>query len=182
MASALANRYAQALADVVTRPGAATGAAAVTAELGAFLAAFRTSLELRNVLLSPAVALARKKSLIAVLGGRLGLSRIALNFLYVVTEHRRLTLLGEMLAAFEALLDERAGAIRAAITTAQPASAEDQNLLIDRLSQRTGRSVRSKFSVDASLLGGAVVRIGSTIYDGSVKGRLAALERRLGAE
>ena len=182
MASALANRYAQALVEVVIKPGTVTTPAAVTAELGAFLAAFRTSPDLRSVLLSPAIAPGKKKSLIAALGSRLGVTRITQNFLYVVADHRRLSLLGEMLAAFEALLDERSGAVRADITTAQPAAAEDQNVLTARLNQKTGRSVRSRFSVDASLLGGVVVRIGSTIYDGSVKGRLAALERRLGAE
>jgi F-type H+-transporting ATPase subunit delta len=182
MASAVANRYARALVGVVTKPGAPATPDSTATELGAFLGAFRSSADLRNVLLSPAVAPQKKKNLLASLGARLGFSRSTQNFLYVVTDHRRLNLLGEMLAAFESLLDERLGVVRASVTTAQPADRDQQAALTGKLSERTGRRVRATFGADSRLLGGVVVRIGSTIYDGSVKGRLAALQRRLGAE
>jgi F-type H+-transporting ATPase subunit delta len=182
MASAVANRYARALVEVVTKPGAPSTPESTTAELGAFLEAFRSSVELRSVLLSPAVAPQKKKNILSGLGARLGLSRATQNFLYVVTDHRRLNLLGEMLAAFESLLDERRGVVRAGVTTAQPAAPDQQAALTSQLGERTGRHVRARFDSDGGLLGGVVVRIGSTIYDGSVKGRLAALQRRLGAE
>jgi F-type H+-transporting ATPase subunit delta len=181
MASALANRYARALVEVLTLPGAAAPDA-LLGELSAFLEVFRGSSDLRNVLLSPAVAPQKKKDLIAALGARLSLGRVSRNFLYVVTDHRRLNLLGEMLAAVEALLDERRGVVRADITTAQPAAPDQQAALAGKLSHKTGRQVRATYSTDPALLGGAVVRIGSTVYDGSVRGQLAALQRRLGAE
>lgn len=182
MASALANRYARALVEVVTKPGATATPEAAAAQLTAFLETFRGSLELRNVLLSPAVSPAKKRSILAGLGSRLGLGQVAENFLYVVTDHRRLTLLGEMLAAVQALLDERRGVVRAEVTTAQPAGADDQGALAAALSHKTSGDVKARFQTDPGLLGGAVVRIGSTIYDGSVRGQLSALQRRLGAE
>jgi len=182
MASALANRYARALVEVVTKAGAAGTPETVIGQLAAFQDVFRGSAELRSVLLSPAVPPAKKKAIIAGLGSRAGLGQVARNFLYVVADHRRLTLLSEMLAAVQALLDDQRGVVRAEVTTAQPAGPDDQSVLTARLSQRTGRNVQTRFQTDPGLLGGAVVRIGSTIYDGSVRGQLGALQRRLGAE
>ena len=182
MASALANRYARALVEVVTKQGAAGTPEAVIGQLAAFQDVFRGSAELRSVLLSPAVPPAKKKSIIAGLGARVGLDQVARNFLYVVADHRRLSLLGEMLAAVQSLLDEQRGVVRAEVTTAQPAVEEDRRALTARLAQKTGHSVQTRFQTDPGLLGGAVVRIGSTIYDGSLRGQLGALQRRLGAE
>jgi F-type H+-transporting ATPase subunit delta len=179
MASALANRYAQALADVVTQPGAALSPDSAMTELAAFWDAFRSSAELRSVLLSPAVAPQKKRNIVASLGARFGMSQITRNFLNVVMDHRRLSLLGDMLAGLQAVLDERNGVVRAEVITARPADAEDQNLLTTRLNQKTGRRVAARFTTDPALLGGAVLRVGSTIYDGSVKGQLAALRKQI---
>ena len=182
MASALANRYARALVDVITKPGAAVTPEKTTAELESFVSTFQASPELRNVLISPAVAPQKKRAIIAGLGERLGLSRTTQNFLYVITNHRRLGLLDQILAAIERLLDERLGVVRAEVASAQPVEPEQQSAVAAGLGKVTGKQVRARFSVDPSLLGGVVARIGSTIYDGSVRGRLQALERRLIAE
>jgi F-type H+-transporting ATPase subunit delta len=181
MAGALANRYASALVDVVSRTPV-PGPEKTAAELAAFLAAFHASLDLRNVLLSPAVAPDKKKAVILALGARIGLSGTTANFLRVVTDHRRLGLLDEMLAAFQALLDERHGILRADVASAQPVQEDLQSALAAGLSRVTGKQVRPRFTVDPALLGGVVARIGSTIYDGSVRGRLHVLGRRLAAE
>jgi F-type H+-transporting ATPase subunit delta len=182
MASAVANRYGQALVEVVTRPGSPLVADKAIEELSAFWAVFQSSTELRNVLFSPAVPPAKKRAVLGEVSVRLGLSRTSQNFLYVVTDHRRLNLLNEMIAAVQGLLDERQGVVRAAVTSAQPASPEQQEALAARLGQLTGKQVRAQFAVDTALLGGAVARIGSTIYDGSVRGQLQALERQLASE
>jgi len=182
MASAVATRYARALVDVVTKPGAASTPEAATAELDSFAAAFAVSAELRNVLLSPAIAPVKKKAVIAGLASRLGLSRTTRNFLYVVADHRRLGMLPEMRAAFQGLLDERLGIVRVDVASAQPIDAGQQQALAARLGERTGRQVRLNCSADPALLGGLVARIGSTIYDGSVRGRLRAIERRLATD
>jgi F-type H+-transporting ATPase subunit delta len=182
MAAALANRYARALADVVTAPGSEVTAEEAVAQLGAFAALLESSSELRRVLTSPTVPPARKKALLARLGSRLGVARTTQNFLYVVSDHRRLGLLGQMREALEKLLDERMGVARAAIASAQPIEAVHQAALAGKLSRLTGKQARLEFAVDPALLGGVVARIGSTIYDGSVRGRLRALGRRLATE
>src|SRR5689334_10142695 len=107
MAGALANRYARALVDVATRPGAPVSPEQVTAELRSFTATLTQSVELQNVLLSPAVTLEKKKALLDKLANRLGINRITLNFLKIVTDHRRLSYLDEMLSGFQTLLDEK---------------------------------------------------------------------------
>lgn len=183
MAAAIATRYAQALVDVVTGAGpAAVGPEKTKAELEAFAATFKGSLELRNVLLSPAVPPVKKKVIITEIGARLGISPTTRNFLFVLADHRRLELLEEMKAAFEALLDERLGIVRAGVACAQPIDAAQQSQLAAQLGRLTGKQVRLDCQVDPALLGGLVARIGSTIYDGSVRGQLQALERRLAAE
>ena len=182
MAGAIANRYARALVDVVTKPGAAVTSEKARSELADFIAALEASPELRNVLLSPAVAPDKKKSIIAELGRRLDLSANVQNFLRVVIDHRRLPLLGEMLAAVEAQVDERLGIVRADVGSAHSVDPDQQSALSARLSELTGKQVRLRFSVDPQILGGIVARIDSTIYDGSVRGQLHALERRLATE
>ena len=182
MAAALANRYARALVDVVTRPGAKAAAEKTGVDLADFTAALSASAELQNVLLSPAVPREKKKALIAELSGRLGLAGTTQNFLLVVTDHRRLLILDEIVSAFRALLDERMGIVRAEVASAQPVEPEQQEALASRLSELTGKQVRPNFSVDPQLLGGVMARIGSTIYDGSVRGQLQTLGRRLAQE
>jgi F-type H+-transporting ATPase subunit delta len=139
-------------------------------------------LGLRTVLASPAVVPNQKKALVAALAARLGLAAVTQNFLRVVIDHRRLALLDEMIEAFEKILDERRGIVRAALASPQPVEPDQQSLLAARLASVTGRQVRLNVSVDPALLGGAVARIGSTVYDGSLRGRLRALERRLAQE
>ena len=178
MASVVANRYARALVEVI----APSGSEGVVAEVAAFAEVFRASAELRHVLLSPAVAPGKKRTVITQIAGRLGLSRTSRNFLCVVAEHRRLTLLDEMVVAVQGLLDERAGIARAEVTSAHPVPPGQQEALTARLGALTSKQVRAQFSVDPALLGGAVARIGSTIYDGSVRGQLRALERELASE
>lgn len=182
MAGAIANRYARALVDVTTRSGAPASPEQLTRELSDFVEVLHGSQELRNVLLTPAVATGKKKALVETLGGRLGLGKITRNFINVVIDHRRVPLLGEMLASFQTLLDERRGIVRADVVAAQPVDDAQQSALAGKLGEMTGKQVRLQLSVDPALLGGVVARIGSTIYDGSVRGQLHALGRRLASE
>ena len=180
--AAVAARYARALADVLTRPGAPAAPDQVRAELRSFLAALETSAELRTVLANPAVPAARKRALVERLGQPLELSRISLNFLFVLLDHRRMNLLDEILRLLETTLDERLGIVRAEVTTADELEAPERELLRDSLRRLTGQQVRAEFSVDPELLGGAVTRIGSTIYDGSVRERLRQIQQRLSSD
>jgi len=179
MPSAVATRYARALADVVLAPGAAAPPERVAADLRRFTGLFEESAELGNALVSPAVALARKRAVIHRLSGSLALSPVSRNFLMVLVDHRRTGILIEIIAAFEKLVDERLGLVRVEVETAQPLSEAGKSTLAQGLEAATGQKVIVKVSVNPDLIGGVVARIGSTLYDGSVRGRLEALARRL---
>ena len=179
--AAVAARYARALTDVVTRPGAPETPEAVERQLREFQAFVAESPELRTVLASPAVSAPRKKALLERLGARIGLSRVGRNFLFVLVDHRRIGLLGTILDAFRALVDERLGMVEAQVTAAAPLAEAERAELEAALGRLTGRRVRATYAVDPGLIGGAVTRIGSTIYDGSVREQLRLLRERLSA-
>ena len=179
--AAVAVRYARALTQVVTRPDAPVPASrdAVREELRSFLAVLESSAELRNVLATPAVPAAQRRALIERLGQPLALSRTSLNFLFVLLDHRRMNLLAGILDSFERMLDEREGIARAEVTTAAGLNDGQQQLWRQALETMAGRRVRAQFGVDPRLLGGAIARIGSTVYDGSVRGQLRRIRQRL---
>ncbi|MBZ5576052.1 MAG: ATP synthase F1 subunit delta [Acidobacteriia bacterium] len=180
--SAIAVRYADALADVVTAPGAALRPQDALAELQSFEAALRSSVNLRNALISPAVPGSRKKAVVARVGDVLGLSRITRNFLFVLIDHRRIAGLAEVVQIFEQKVDERLGFASAQVVSARELTEAQRTALNAELERRAGKRIRMRVSVDDALIGGVMARIGSTVYDGSVRGRLQSLERRLTAE
>lgn len=179
MSLAAANRYARALAEVVLAPGSTVDAPSALQQLRAFEGLLAESADLRNVLLSPAVPPARKRAVVSEFGQALGLARVVKNFLFVVIDHRRVNLLGTIANAFEEAVDERLGRVRADVRSALPLSDEQRAAVGERLRQLTGKEVRCEFEVEESLLGGLSARIGSKIYDGSVRGRLDVLRQRL---
>jgi F-type H+-transporting ATPase subunit delta len=180
--SAIAARYADALADVVTAPDSAVRPQDALAQLQAFDAALRSSADLHNALMTPAVPASRKKAVVGRLGEALGLSRVARNFLFVLIDHRRMAGLAEILQIFEKTIDERLGFARAEVTAARELTEAQRAALNPELERLAGKRIRMRVSVDEALIGGVVARIGSTVYDGSVRGRLHSLERRLTAE
>lgn len=179
MSLAAANRYARALAEVVLAPGSSADAPSVLQQLRAFEGLLAESADLRNVLLSPAVPPARKRAVVSEFGQMLGLAQVVKNFLFVVIDHRRVNLLGTIANAFEEAVDERLGRVRADVRSALPLSDEQRAAVGAQLRQLTGKEVRCEFEVEESLLGGLSARIGSKIYDGSVRGRLDVLRQRL---
>jgi F-type H+-transporting ATPase subunit delta len=180
--TAVAARYANALADVVTAPTAAISPQNAAAELRAFEAALESSQELREALATPAVPVGRKKAVIGRIADSLGISRVPRNFLYVLADHRRIGSLTPIIQQFEDVVDERLGFARADVASAERLSDSQRAALTTQLERLTGRKIRMHIEVDPALIGGAVARIGSTVYDGSVRGQLASLERRLTAE
>lgn len=182
ISSAIASRYAHALVDVVTSPSAAANPEAVTRELRGFEAAMAESPELRTALESPAISPARKRAVVGRIADRLDVSKITRNFLFVLIDHRRTAALPEIVEAFETFLDERLGFARADVTSAQELNEGQRAELARQLSALTGKQVKPRYTVAPELIGGVVARVGSTVYDGSVRGRLQALERRLAAE
>ena len=180
--SAVATRYANALADVVTAAGSALSPRDAVSELRAFAAALDGSTELRNALVTPAVPVGRKRAVVGRIAEILKLSRISLNFLYVLIDHRRIAALSGIIDSFELIVDDRLGFARADVSAARDMAEPQRAALTSKLERLTGRRIRMRFAVDERLIGGVVARIGSTVYDGSVRGQLASLGRRLGAD
>ena len=172
-------QYANALADVALAEGAATAA---EQQLGDFVATYAASAELRNVLSSPAVSKEEKRGVAEQIAARLGASKIVRNFLFVVIDHQRTHLLPEILLSFQTVLRDRQGVAEAEVFSAMTLSDAQKKEITRTLEQATGKKIEAKFSLDASLLGGALVRVGDTIYDGSLRNRLDGLRQRLTAE
>jgi F-type H+-transporting ATPase subunit delta len=147
-----------------------------------FGAAYAESAELRNVLANPAVIPAAKHGVIEKLVVRLGASRIVRNFLFVVVDNQRTHLLPKILQTFEDVLRERQGVAEAEVASATELTGPQKTQLQQTLQRLTGRKIQANYSLDPALLGGVVVRIGDTIYDGSVRNRLNQMRARLAAE
>jgi F-type H+-transporting ATPase subunit delta len=179
MSLAVANRYARALIDVVLEPASELDPRQVVAQLQSLEDVVAEFAELRNILLSPAVPLARKRAVLARLLETLSVSPLVRNFVFVVIDRRRILLLKEIRQAFETLLDERQSVVRADISSAGELSGPQRDRLREEISTLTGKRVRCEFAVEDSLLGGAVVKVGSSIYDGSLRGQLEAMRQRL---
>jgi|SRR5580698_3435348 F-type H+-transporting ATPase subunit delta len=182
MTSAVANRYAQALVDVVMAPGSPLKPEDAVAQLRAVDAIFQESLELRNALFTPAIPSSRKRAVMAKLIEEAGGSTLIRNFTYVLIDHRRIGIIGEIRQAFELQLDERLGFARADVSSAAPLEEGMRAALESELSRLTGKRMRLRFDVDPALLGGVVARIGSTVYDGSVRGELRQLAKKLAGQ
>jgi F-type H+-transporting ATPase subunit delta len=180
--SAVASRYASALADVVTDANSALRPQDAVAELRSFEALLQSSPELQNALTTPAIPGNRKKAVVGRFADLLKLSKITRNFLFVLIDRRRITSLSEIIQSFDQLVDERLGFARAEVASAQELTETQRTALNAQLERLTGKRIRMRFHVDESLIGGVVARIGSTVYDGSLRGQLASLEHRLRAE
>jgi len=175
----IANRYARALADVVASTG---NYRQVLGELEDFGAAYRQSLEFREVCETPAVGMAQKLSVLEALAGRMGSSHLALNFLRVLMSHYRMRLLDEVIEAFRRVADSRLGVVRVKISSASGLSDEQQKLLQARFNELTQKQSELEFHLDDGLIGGLVAQIGSTVFDGSIRGSLDRLRGQLLAQ
>lgn len=172
-------QYANALADIAIAQGAAEE---VKQQLGGFGALYAESADLRNFLASPAVTRQAKHRVIDKLLTRIGGSKILRNFLFVVADHQRTHVLPEMIAAFQEVMRERQGITEAQISSAVALNALQKAEMEFTLERLTGKRVEAKFSLEPGLLGGAVVRVGDTVYDGSLRSRLNELRTRLASE
>jgi F-type H+-transporting ATPase subunit delta len=173
---AVARRYAVALADVVIARGEAQE---VRDELSAWEALLRSNTQLVEVFRHPAIPYEQKRGVLDELIKRSRPRPTTANFLKVLLQNHRLAELSEVSAQFAHELDRRAGIVTAQVTTARPLQADAQESLRVRLSELTGSKVRLQFAVDDELIGGVVTRIGSTLYDGSVRGQLQRIKQKM---
>jgi F-type H+-transporting ATPase subunit delta len=169
--------YARAFADVVF--DRRLDPAKVAGDANNLVALFAGSKDLREVWEAPSVPGEQKLRLLDAIAGREGIGREVRNFVAVLIDHRRISLLAAIVKQFELELNERMGFTEAEITSAKPLNADAKRELESQVEKLTGKKVRASYAQDDSLLGGAVVRIGSTIYDGSVKGQLERIREQL---
>ncbi len=179
MPAAVASRYARALVDVVLAPKSGVEPVRVLQDLRSFEQALAGSVELGSALASPAVTRSRKRAVMARLTQSLEISGVSRNFLLVLIDHRRLGDLSGAIAAFEKMVDERLGKLQVEVASARDLNRQQQSALVRQLETMTGKQISLKLEVDEDLLGGVVVRLGSTVYDGSVRAQLEALERQM---
>ena len=172
----VARRYASALADVVLERGEARE---VQEELTAWERLFQSSENLQEVFRNPTIPLDRKRAVLNKLIERTRPRPTTVNFLKVLLQNQRLTDLAAINRKFVEVLDVRAGMLAATVTTARSVPADAQQKLHATLSTLTGSNVRVNFATDPELIGGLVTRIGSTVYDGSVKTKLENLKEEL---
>ncbi|MEW6736297.1 MAG: ATP synthase F1 subunit delta [Acidobacteriota bacterium] len=172
----IANRYGRALAEVVLEKGEH---AEVQEELRAFVQMYQESAELREVFANPTISQQQQRAVLDALVARAKPRPTTVNFLLVLLKNYRMRYLPNIYQAFTELLDERLNVVTAEVTTAVPVNNEQQNLLSEQLRKITGKKVRLKFQVDPAIIGGVVTRIGSQIYDGSIRNQLELLRTQL---
>lgn len=177
MPNAVAFRYARALADLAMKPGVMPQT--VIGDLEKFEQALAQSVDLRNALQSPAVPKARKHAVVRRLGQELALADLVRRFVMVLIDHRRLPLLGDIREAFEMVLDERLDVVRVDVISARELTAVQRGKLLEEFSRATGKRARARFHVSEKLIGGIVAKVGSKVFDGSVRGQLEALKQRM---
>jgi F-type H+-transporting ATPase subunit delta len=169
-------QYANALADIALEQGAADAASKQLADFGA---AYETSAELRTFLASPAISREAKQSVVEKIAARVGASKIIRNFLFVIIDHRRTVILPEIIERFQEVIRQRQGVAEAEVRSAVELSASQKSAMAQMLAQVTGGRVETTYALDPTLLGGAIVRIGDTVYDGSLRHRLNEMRAKL---
>ena len=175
--SVLSLRYAHAFASVAASSHLNTAAA--QQQLDDFSGTLAGSRELREVLMNPSITTEQKLKVLDVIAGRIGMFPQVRNFLAVIMDHQRLTELNEILAEYHAVADEQTNLAEAEITSARPLNDQDRAELEAQVSKLAGGRIRATYHQDATLLGGAVVRIGSKVYDGSIRAQLQQLKQKL---
>ena len=175
--AAFVARYARAFADVVLQEG--LDAEALDRQMKDFLLTLEGSAELRALFANPAIAAAQKVAILDKMNLKLGLQKQLRNLLAVLINNDRIGEVGEVIAAWRTEVQERQGIRSVEIVTARALSKEDSAKLTAGVGKLAGARINPSFKLDASILGGTVVRIGSTVYDGSVRGRLERLKAAL---
>jgi F-type H+-transporting ATPase subunit delta len=173
---ASAARYARALLDVAITESDPERA---EQELAAFVDLVRTNPDLQRTFANPVVSAADKRGVVQQILDRLKPTTPVGKLVVLLASRGRLALLPDLLDVYRERLMEQRNVLQAEVTTAAPLSPERAAQLQQRLANATGRTVTMTTKVDASIIGGVVTRIGSTVYDGSVATRLAKVRNRL---
>lgn len=175
--AAFVSRYASAFLDVVTAERLDT--AAIDRQFADFLATLEGSAELRGFFNNPAIPSTQKVSFFDTLNTRLALKKELRNLIAIMIDNGRIAHVGEVAQAYRRLLQQQLGVGHAEIVTARSLDQAERDALVHEIGKLAGVRIDASFKLDASILGGTVVRIGSTVYDGSLRGRLERLKEAL---
>ena len=175
--ASVTSTYARAFADVVFLDH--LDAARTVQETETLAQLISSNKELREVLETPSIPAEQKHNLVDALAARLNISKPVRNFLVVLIDHRRVGFLSAITKQFRHEINLRMGFAEADIISARELTSSEHSSLESQVERLTRKKVRARYSQDPSLLGGAVVKIGSTIYDGSVKGQLERIKAAL---
>lgn len=169
--------YARAFADVVLESRLDAGQALEALHL--LSALLRANPDLRRVWENPVIAAEQKRGVLDAIAKREGLSREVRNFVAVLIDHQRMHFFDAIVEQLGRELDERLGFAEAQITSFRELSEPEKRTLEAQVARLTGKKVKARYTRDTSILGGAVVRVGSTIYDGSVLGQLERIREQI---
>jgi F-type H+-transporting ATPase subunit delta len=174
----VARRYAQALFELVDQSNTASTRTALN-KLGD---AFKTSVALRHAIASPAFGMEDKIAVLTTLGSRLGCPPVGQTFLGQLVRKNRVGFLPEIAVAFAKLVDESKGTQQVTVSSASALSQADQDRIKTRLREQLRREVDVTFQTDQDHLAGLHIRIGSTVVDSTIRGRLQAMRSLLTKE
>jgi F-type H+-transporting ATPase subunit delta len=175
--SLFAARYARAFTESVE--ASKLDPAEVSRQLGDFSAAWEESPELRQFFESPAFPPTQKVAFLDKLNEKMGLTALVRNFLAVLIDHDRIDAVSEVIESYRREMDERQGIFEVKIVSARPLAEGERRQLEAQVGEVAGGRVKANYREDKNLLGGAIVTIGSTVYDGSMRGRLDRLKEQL---
>ena len=175
--AAVTSRYARALVDVVMEQKIDPTAA--VQQVNTIVAAIKENGDLRKVWEAPDIPADQKRKLLDAIGARVGLSRTVRNFFAVLIDHQRIAMVEQIARQFEVELDADLGFAEAQVTSARQLSDDEKKQLESRVAAITGKKVRARYVANPELLGGVMVQVGSTIYDGTVRGQLQKLREEL---
>jgi F-type H+-transporting ATPase subunit delta len=175
--ASVVNTYARAFADAVMDKR--LDPAKTLAEAQQISALVRANAELREVWVAPSIPAEQKRAVLEAIVKRAGISQIVQNFIAVLIDKRRVNFLDEIVAEFAHELNQRLGFAEAEITTTRELNADERSTLEADLAKVPGKKIRARYDQDKSILGGAIARVGSTVYDGSVKGQLEKIREQL---
>ena len=174
-----AARYARALFEVAQKEA---DLGVVETDLNNVVAVAAENPELGRVLGNRALPDSARRNIVLAVGEKLGVSTPVGKLLGLLADRGRLELLPELASVFTERLLEHRNVLQADVTTAVPLSAEAAQRLETSLSSATGKQITMRVTVDPSLLGGVVARVGSTVYDGSVRTQLKKMRDQLVAQ
>jgi len=175
--ASVASRYARALVDVILERH--IDGETARGQLRAMVEAVHESLELRRVWESPAISPEQKRAVLDAIACKIDAVKPIRNFMAIIIDHRRLGMLDDVVRVFETELDAQLGFAEVQVSSARALSADEQREVESRVERMTGKKVRATYMAKPELLGGVLVRVGDTIYDGSVRGQLEKMRQEL---